>query len=230
MRRLLLLLVVVGGLAVVGDRVAAAYADRVVAAELQATAGLAAPPEVDVRGFPFLTQALRGEYRHVQVRATGVSAGEVELAELTATLSGVRAPLRDVLGGRLDAVRVEDVEARALLSYAALSRRSGDRQLTVTPAGEAVRVRGSVRVLGQDFAATTTSTVVLEGEDLVVTAQEVDVGNETAGRAVSRALGNRLDIRVPVGGLPYDLRLVGVAVDPDGVRLLATAQGVVLTR
>jgi hypothetical protein len=229
-RRLLLVLLVVGGVAVLGDRAAAAYAGRTVAAELQATAGLATAPEVDVRGFPFVAQALRGEYQQVDVRATGVPAGDVELAELTATLSGVRVPLRDVFGGRVGAVPVEDVEARALLSYDSLSRRSGDRALTVTPAGEAVQVRGSVRLLGKELAASTTSTVVLDGEDVVVTAQEVEVGNEAAGRAVSRALGNRLDLRVPVGGLPYDLRLVGVAVDPDGVRLLATAQDVVLTR
>ncbi len=228
MRRALPVVLVLLVLLVVADRVGALLAGRVVAGQLQSAASLAEQPEVDVRGVPFLTQALGGRYERVEVRATDVPAGGLTFAELTATLAGARAPLGDVLSGAVDEVPVDTVEAQVLLSYDALSRRSGDRQLTVSPAGDRVRVRGSVRVLGQTLAATAVSTVTVEGDALVVNAQEVDVGNEGANAALTRALRGRLDLRIPVSDLPYGLRLQSVAVQPDGVALRARARDAVL--
>lgn len=229
MRRLIPALVVLLLLVVVADRAGAAYAGRAVARELQAAAALPEQPGVDVRGVPFLTQAVVGRYQQVDLRARDVPAGEVVFRELDATLTGVRAPLDEVLGGTLTTVSVERVDGRVLLPYAALSQRSGGRQLTVTPAGDRVRVEGSVRVLGRTLTAAATSVVTLEGDDVVVTAQSFDVGNEVADRAITLALAGRLDLRMPTGDLPYGLQLDGLAVEPDGVRLSATARDVVVT-
>ncbi len=229
MGRLLPLALVLLVVLVVGDRLAAGFAARAVAAQLQSAAALAEPPEVAVGGVPFLTQAVRGRYDRLEVRAVRVPAGEVSFAELTATLSGVGVPLTDILSGTVDSVPVDVVDGRGLLSYDTLSRRSGDRDLTVTPVGNRLRVEGSVPVAGRRLAAAAVSSVTIEGNDLVVTAQSIEVGNSAADAVLSRALRGRLDLRVPIGRLPYGLQVTGVAVEPDGVAFRAGARDVVLT-
>lgn len=229
MRRTAYVLLVLLVLLAVVDRVGAVLAGRAVASQLQSAAGLAERPAVEVGGVPFLTQALRGRYQRLELRATGVPAGELTFAELTATLSGVRAPLSDVLSGTVREVRVDTVEARAVLSYDVLSRRSGDGQLTLTPVGDRLRVQGSVRVLGQTLTVTAISTVSVEGDELVVTAESFEVGAGIADAVLTRALRGRLDLRVSVGDLPYDLQVQSVAVEPAGVSLHATARDTVLT-
>ncbi|MBW3639591.1 MAG: DUF2993 domain-containing protein [Actinobacteria bacterium] len=229
MRRLLIFLIFLLVLAAVGDRVAAGFAARTVASKLQSAAGLPERPDVDIAGVPFLTQAVAGRYERVEVSADAVPAGELSFAELTATLTGVQVPLSDVRTGDVDEVPVDMVDAQILLAYDELSRRSGNRRLTVTSAGDRVRVTGSVQVLGRTVEATAISALTVEGEDLVVTAESFEVGNDAADAAVTRALRGRLDLRIPAGGLPYDLMLRGVEVEPGGVALRATARDVVLS-
>jgi hypothetical protein len=126
-------------------------------------------------------------------------------------------------------VPVEGVQARALVGYSELARRAGDRQLTVAPAGDRVRVTGSVEVLGRTISATAVSRVEVVEGDLVVTAEAYEVGNETADDLLTRALGDRLDLRIPVTGLPYGLQVSGAEIEPAGVVVLATASGTVLS-
>ena len=229
MRRALLALVFLAVLLVVADRSAAALGERALSRELQRTADLAQPPEVSVTGFPFLTQALRGRYDRVEVRAEDVPAGDTTLSGLDAVLSGVRVPLSDVLSDSVEQVPVQRLEARVLLSYDGLSRRSLDRELTVSPAGDRVRVTGSVQVLGRELEASAVSTVTLEDDEVVVSAESFEVGNETADRLLTRALRGRLDLNVPVGGLPYGLQVQSLGVTPDGIAARALAQDTVLT-
>ena len=228
MRRLTVVLLVLAVLVAVADRVGAVVAGRAVAAELQSSVALSASPEVEVRGIPFLTQALAGRYEDVRVRAVDVPAGEITVRELTAELSGVRAPLGEAVSGSLTEVKVERVDARALVSYDALSRRSGERQLTLSAEGDRLRVRGSVRVAGQTFAAEAVSQLALDGEVLVIKAEQVRVGDARVDRAIERALQGRLDLRVPLSGLPYGLSVTDVDVAPDGIRLTAAARDTVL--
>lgn len=230
MRRLLGVLLVLLVLAAIGDRAAAAFAANAIARELQSAAALPEPPEVSVGGLPFLTQALRGRYDRLELRAERVPAGEVTFAELTATLTGVRIPLGDILGDTVDAVPVDLVQGRGVLSYADLSRRSGNRGLRVTPAGDRLRVVGEVSVAGRRLSAAAVSTLTLEGSDLVVTAQSIDVGNEAADAVLTRALRGRLDLRVPLARLPYGLQITDVAVEPGGVTFQAVARDAVLSR
>ena len=217
-------------LLVVADRSAASYAGRALADELQRTGTLAATPSVDVGGFPFLLQAVRGRYDRIEVTAVGVPAGEVTLAQLDAVLTGVQVPLVDVVSGQVGAVPVGRVQARALLSYADLARRSGNRGLRVEPVGNMVRVTGSVVVFGRTLEASAVSRVVLEGTDVVVTATSYEVGNAVADAALTRALGDRLDFRVPLRGLPYGLVVDGVTVTAAGVVVSAGARDTVLSQ
>lgn len=231
MKRLVVFLVVLLALAAVGDRVGVSYAERTVAEQTQASAGLADLPDVSIEGFPFLTQALAGRYERVVVTSSDVPAGDVRLDRLDATFGGVRLPLSQALSGDVQRVPVERVEARALVAYGQLSQRSGDRQLTVAPADtpDRVRVTGSVQVLGRTLSAVAVSRLEVVDGAIVVTAEEFEVGNAAADELVTRALRGRMDLSIPVTGLPYGLRVTDVAVDPDGVVVRATATDTVLS-
>jgi hypothetical protein len=230
MKKVLVTVVVLLGLLLVADRVGAVVASRAVARQVQTSAGLAVQPDVSIGGFPFLTQALAGRYDAVEVRADRVPAGELTLTRLDATLTGVEVALSDALSGSVAEVPVGGVDARALVAYGELSRRSGERRLTVAPAGDRVRVTGSVEVLGQTLAAIAVSRVELVDGDLLLTAESYEVGNQTVDDLLRRALGERLDLRGPVEGLPYGLEVTDVRVEQAGVSVRAAAGPTVLSR
>lgn len=228
MRRTLIALALLAVVLLLADRAAAAYAGNALATELQRVGALRERPTVEVAGFPFLTQALGGRYERIEVAADDVPAGEIALSRFEAVLSGARVPLSDALGRDVDQVPVDLVEARVRLAYDVLSQRSGSRRLTVTPAGDRVRVVGSVEVLGRTLSAAAVSTVTVEGDEVVLTASSFEVGGSVASAALTRALRDRLDLRVPVRGLPYGLVVERVAVQPDGLVVTATARDTVL--
>ena len=228
MRKLLVALLVLALLLVVGDRVGATMAERAVAREL-AGSGLGGEPAVDIRGTPFLTQALAGRYDEVVVMAQDVPAGELRFSEFEATLRGLQVPLSQALSGDVASVPVDVLEARALVPYDELAQRSGAADVTVEPVGDRVRVTGRVEVLGRTLMAATLSRVELDGSDVVVTAESFDVGNQTLSAVLTRALTGKLDLRLPIEGLPYGLEPIALEVTPGGILVDASAADTVLT-
>ena len=229
MRRLLITLVVLALVLVVVDRAGAALASRAVASQVAATGEVSGDPSVSIKGFPFLTQALSGRYADIEVSGTGLVKDQ-GVSEFDAQLSGVHLPLAEALSGRVSAVPVDRVDATVLLPYAELERRLANRRLTLSAAGDLLRVTGSVTVLGRTLSASALSAVRVDGRAVVVTAQRFEVGSKPADKVLSAALGSRLDFRVTLGALPYGLVLQSVRVEPAGVRARATAESAVLTR
>ena len=72
----------------VADAPARASAERRVAADLQASAVFAAPPEVELAGWPFLWHAATGSYPSVAIRAAGVDVPVVALLPTPSPLDG----------------------------------------------------------------------------------------------------------------------------------------------
>lgn len=230
MRGLLYTLLSLAICAVAADRISLVLTQNAVAAQLQTSGGLSTRPDVSIRGVPFLTQAFAGEYDDVEVSAQDVTAGGGRLSKLDVTLRGVHVPLSDALSGSVEAVPVDALRATVLLSYADMARQLRDRRLTVAPAGDQVRVSGSVQVLGRTITASALSSVTLSGSSVVVTAKRFEVGNTVADRAVTAALAGRFDFVIRVGQLPYGLTMSSLAVRPEGVVATADATQTVLRR
>jgi hypothetical protein len=221
-RRLVTLLVVLSVLLVVADRVGVAVASRVVASKLRSSAQLKTDPSVNIRGFPFLTQAISGRYDDIDVSATDLARGGVRLSRLEVSLRGVRLTVSQALSGNVSAVPVEGITASVIVTYADIAKLGTLTGITVAPVGSHVRVTAHLTVLGQTVTATSDSTVRLEGRFIVITAQKVTVLGQSSGMFNS-ALAGRLDLRVPVGNLPYGLALTGVHVSSGGLVLSARA-------
>lgn len=226
---LLGVLVLLLGLAVVVDRLAAGAVDRVIATRLAEAGALTSGPQVHVEGFPFLTQAVRGRYDSISVTADGVQAGSLRVRSFTAQLHGVVVPLGQAISGSVTSVPVERIDATALLSWSDLSATLAGRGLSVSPGPNGlVRVTGRVTVLGRTLEASALSRATVSGREIVVTAERFEVGNSAADAVLSRALGSRLDFRLALGALPFGLRLTSLAPSADGVLLNARSDGAVL--
>lgn len=218
MRRLLTALVIVLVLLLAADRITVVVASRTVAARLRASAGLTQDPTVDITGFPFLTQAISGRYERVTVRAGALTRGGVRLSRLDVALSGARIPLSDALSGQVASVPVDGLLATAVVTYADVASVGKLAGVTVTPAGAGVKVTARLTVLGQSVTASTESTVRLDGRSIVITARKVTVLGQSSG-LLNSALAGRLDLRVPIGTLPYGLALTGVHATGEGLVL-----------
>lgn len=236
--RLILALLAVAGLLVLADRGADAYFEGRVAADLQAGQGLAELPDVDIRGFPFLTQSVAGRYDEVEVRAADVDLGNgLRARRLDAVLRGARVPLRSALGGGLAQVPADRVEARVLLAFDDLEERAApdaaeSLELSPGPADDQVRVEAVVTVLGRELTLVSDGRVAADGQQVRVTTEEVIVlGDDEEGSAqsvVDALTGGDLDLAVEVGQLPFGLVLRDVQVTPEGVVAVAGDDDVVL--
>jgi hypothetical protein len=227
MRALVAVVLLLGVLFVIADRIGVAVAEDQVADRIAEQAGLPGPPEVDIVGFPFLTQALSGRYDEVRIALTATDLGQPEGTDADVALRGVAVPLSDVLGGSVQQVPVERVDGTATLSYALLSAQlGGDTRLE--RAWDGLRITRTVELLGQQVPLTASGNVTLDGSDLVVDVQGAEgAGVDLPGVVVDQA-SDLLDLRYSVPALPFGLQLTDVRPADDGVVVDVAATGTVL--
>jgi LmeA-like phospholipid-binding len=204
------------GLAMLTDRVAVGIVEDRVAQELAAQGGLQGTPEVQIAGFPFLTQALAGRYDDVRISLSADQLGQPEGTRADVALRGVHVPLSTVLSGSVQQVPIDRIEGTATLSYDLLSAELGG-DTTLRREGNGLRITKTVELLRQRIPLTAAGTVSLDGNELIV-----DVENATgAGVDVPRFLVDQvadlLDLRYAVEALPFGLRLTSVTPADDGV-------------
>lgn len=228
LRALLVVLVLVGLLAAGVDRILVLVAeDRIAAVAAQQT-GLPEEPDVSIEGYPFLTQALGGEYDSVRIGIDVAAAGLPPGARADIRLQGVQAPLRDVLSGSLEALPVDRLTGTAVFPFDYIGEQLDGA--AVTRDGSGIRVETSIDVLGQDFpfAATAGLTLVDNGVLLDVTDVSglgVDVPDEVV-RAVEALIG----VTIPVPELPLGLGFSDLAVTDAGVEVSGEGADIVLER
>ena len=227
MKGLVVTIVVLLALAVAADRIAVGIAEDRVAEQLASQGGLAGTPSVDITGFPFLTQAVAGDYEDVRIALTADDLGQPEGTHADVALHGVHVPLSSVLSGSVSEVPVDRVDGTATLSYELLSAQLGG-DTTLRREGDGLRITKTVEVLGQTLPLTATGTVTLDGNDLVVDVDEASgAGVDVPDFLVARVSG-LLDIRYKIPALPFGLRLTSVEPGRDGVVVTVEARETLL--
>lgn len=230
MRKLLVGLLVLVVLLVVGDRVAAAYANRRLASQVRTELALEQNPTVRVSGIPFLTQALGGNYEDVRVQIDDYDSGPLTDIRIDARLQGVRAPLGDVVNGRLTSVPVDRITGDLTISYDSLARASGIQGLRITKEGEALRVTGSITVLGRQVDAVAVGRVEVQGNDLNIVAERASVEGVELPQVAINAANEALTFAVSPRDLPLALEITNVRTEQDAVVVSARSDRAVLTR
>ncbi|MEV4948219.1 DUF2993 domain-containing protein [Streptomyces sp. NPDC053755] len=224
LRVLLIVAVVLGGLFVGLDRLAVNYAESEAADRVRLGPGRAGSTEVDIKGFPFLTQLMDKRLDEVDVKLTGVEATagsrRIRISEMTAALHDV------TVNGDYSSARAGSATGTALISYADLTAAS-DRDVTVAYGGNGkVKVTGGIEILGRTVTRSVISTVTVTGGDTIrVRADEVP-GEGIPG--VEGLVRERTDFDRRIGGLPAGMKLEKVEAREDGVAIAVTGKDVVL--
>lgn len=225
LKRLLIVVAVLLGLAVVADRYLASAAGDAAGGQVRRSAHTPQKPDVTFSGFPFVTQAVSGRFRRVDVVAKNVPASGLTFTRIDARFSGVKIKFGKALSGELDAVATERAAATARLSYGDLNtylRRRGS--LTVSVEGGALSVAGQVRVKGALISGKGKAAITLRPGSIVLQATSA-----TANGVVLPAGAVRLlSVTVPTDGLPFGMVLQSVDIEADALVLRGTAAGIVI--
>ncbi|MFH0521688.1 DUF2993 domain-containing protein [Streptomyces sp. M41] len=182
-------LVVLAAFLTLADRWALLYAERRAADTLKDRLHLTAAPEVEIAGFPFLTQLADERLDSVKVTVPDVAADRVSLAQVTATAKDVRLDTDGPVSVR--GADVPHLEGDVLLSFADLNRELGASQVTFTGEGRnRVRARGTLPVAGHDLRLRAEASIVREGERGIAThiaGMRLEIGDLATYRPGARA-------------------------------------------
>lgn len=189
-RKVIAGLVLLVAVAVVVDFVAAAYSEYRVSRSLRAGAELSADPEVIFHGFPFVAQALRGDYRTVEIRARAVRPDIPGEIRVEATLEGVHLSPRDLIDGRVRSVSVDRVSGRMRIEPVELGRlfKIPDLQVASRPADKSDGTGGS----GGSGMTTTTNGLILTGT--IPAGPDIATANKVSVQADLRLDGDQISI------------------------------------
>lgn len=231
LRTLLIVIVILGGIFVVVDRVAVNFAEGEAADRLKATENLASTPDVSINGFPFLTQLAGGTLDEVEVgihdyeAGTGDGAERIRIADLRADMRGV-----DFSTDFSSAV-ADSATGTATLAYDDLLKTAGGAEPGRVAPGVTARIVGlsdggngkikvelEATVLGAELpepVAVLSSVTVVDGDTVRVKADAVPAfgGVEIVESSVRRVT----DFEQRIDGLPGGIRLDKVEAAEDGV-------------
>lgn len=231
-RRVLISLVVVLALLVVLDRVGAHVLAGQIATRAQRTEGLSEKPDVSIDGFPFLTQVISGRYHDVKVHVRGFQRDGPRVEAVDADLKGVHVPLGDGIRGQVHQVPVDRVSSRVHITFDDLNTylASQNNAARVTGDGGTLRISGPVTFLGTSYPVAGNANIGVSGDSVTLTPAAV---SQAVGAllppSLRQAAIDRLTLRFPVQGLPFNLHLQSARVDGDGMTFTAGGTSVILT-
>ncbi|MFE1752093.1 LmeA family phospholipid-binding protein [Streptomyces anandii] len=217
LRVLLIVVVILGVLFVVVDRVAVHFAEGQAADKLRTTENLAGTPDVSIKGFPFLTQVASGELDDVEVgikdyeASTGKGAQRIRIDDLKADMKGV------AFSGDYSSATASDATGTATIAYDELLKAVKDDPVDL-PLG----VTGKVTALAYGGNGKIRATVEVAGIRLPVLGTATVQGDTVKVHAdgIPKFANRALDVsEVKIGELPGGIRLDTVRAAQDGVEI-----------
>lgn len=214
-----LVLVVVA--AVVVDRVGAAAAERLAREKVEQRLDLTGTPEIDVHGFPFLTQVLAGSLDDVTGHAEGLTVDGTTLTDVDASAQGVSTS---------EPYAVQHVELSATLTTQTLQDLVRERTgVDVTVAVEGDQLVATGTVLGLPLGARLTphaqdGQLRVDVTDVQLAGASIALGSLPGGAGAALS-----DLTIPLDGLPEGVTVTDAHVVAQGVRVTATGTDVLLT-
>lgn len=235
---LLVLLVLLAGVFVVADRVAADVAERAIANQVRQEMAKqeirSSSPEVGVGGFPFLTQVFAGRYESISILlrdVQGPAQGRtVRVPELEVQARNVTATIQTLRSGQGEVV-AESVTGTATISYGTVAAFIDQEGLTLVERDGKLAVTAPLDVLGQRVTVRGTADLTIDDNQVAIRFAELTAdglpANPTA-QALVNAYAQQISVRVPLPTLPYGLEIQEVRALPEGLAVTASAQDVPL--
>lgn len=222
---LLITLVVLVGLVVAADRIGVLVAEKEIAKNVQSQYDLDHRPDVTIHGFPFLTQALGGHYKHIDIGLGDLDRDNVQLYDTKVELRGVNAALSDVANGDSSKITADSATSVATVPYEVVNRYA-PKGVKVSNSGSKLLVKGRISVLGIGSDVTATVKVRPDGRTIRATPEEIDAGGADVPSSVARRF---FSFTVPVTVLPVGTRVSDIQVKDNGLRISMVADDVSLT-
>ncbi|WP_156727482.1 LmeA family phospholipid-binding protein [Streptomyces apocyni] len=241
LRIILIITVVLGGLFVAADRLAVGFAEDKAADRLRTSEGLAQTPDVSIKGFPFLTQVMSGEFDEVRIGIDGLEASnegeKVRIEELKATMHDV------AFSNNYSSATASRATGSARISYAELLKAAEVEPVQVMPGVTAkvtglsdggdgkikveIEVTGTMPGTGQKFTtpAEVLSSVIVDGGNTVKVRADT-MPRLTALPIADAKLREITDFEQKVDGLPSGIGLEKVEAVADGVAISVTGSQV----
>src|SRR5579875_27125 len=216
MRKFLIVLLGLVVLLIIVDRAGLFIAEREIGTRVQSAYDLPSRPHVTIQGIPFLTQVVSGNYQEIDVSISSATVGGVQLHDVDAKFTGVKASLSLLLGQDSGSVTATDASGTAVLPFAEVQQRL-PRGVRIGPDGRDLTVAGS----SPYGVIKGTARLGVSGSGITVTPQQLTVAGLSAG-----ALASKFTFTIPVGTLPMHLSVTGVQVTKGGVLVDATAHNV----
>jgi hypothetical protein len=199
-----------------GDRYAVRRAEQQVAAELQPQLGTPQPPQVDIEGFPFLTQIASGSVGKVHVVADQL--GETTQAPLI--LAHADLVMTDVATNDwFKTMKVARTEGPALIDYAKVSSVAG-APLTYGGDGRVEIVVKTV-VLRREVDAVISGSPRLNAKEQTMTLSDarIAVAGVNLPDFTAQALLAALFKPIPLKGMPLGLTVTHIVAAEDGMHV-----------
>ncbi|MEW2301151.1 DUF2993 domain-containing protein [Streptomyces sp. NPDC006655] len=238
LRILLTVVVVIGILFVIVDRVAVHFAEGEAAGKLKTTENLASDPDVSIKGFPFLTQVASGTLDDVQVgikdydATTGTAGKTIRIEDLNADMKDV------TFTGDYSSATARTATGSALISYSELLK-NVDTHPTDLGLGFTGRVvglgdggNGKIKVtldltvpgINAHQKVPVLSTVTVKDNSVQVHADNLP---KLAGiTLVENRFRQASDFQQAIDQLPGGVRLDKVEAVPDGVKIAVQGSNV----
>jgi hypothetical protein len=207
-------LIVVLILLTIVDRVALAVAENQFANQAVQN-GLPVKPSVTIEGFPFLTQLIARDFHKVDISASNVPAGPVNITSIKATLTGMH------LNSSFNAATVDHLTASAFVSFADLAGGGGGNGISMSAAGpDKVKITAGVGPLSDTEVAKISQT----GPN------QITIQVQNGSSPLSGLLNSFGSFSFSIPKLPASVHITGFAVTSQGLTLAAAADHAVLTK
>ena len=196
------------------DRVALAVAENQFANQAVQN-GLPVKPSVTIEGFPFLTQLIARDFHKVNISASNVPAGPVNITSIKATLTGMH------LNSSFNAATVDHLTATAFVSFSDLAGGGGGTGISMSAAGpDTVKITASVGPLSDTEIAKISQT----GPN------RISIRVQNSSSPLSGLLNSFGSFSFSIPKLPASVHITGFAVTPQGLTLAAAADHAILTK
>lgn len=225
MRKVLLVLLILAAVVLVAaDRLGVRVAEDKIGEQVAAQYNLQQQPDVTIHGIPFLTQAIGGEYKHIEVSIGDWTEQGVTVTGVKVDMRGVDAPLSEVRKGSAANITARTATASAIVPYDVIQKEAPKEVKRIGPKGDDLSVDLTGTFLGVRFDGTAVVQVKPTAKGIAVT--PVSVGSDGASQIPLALVKRQLTWVVPVADLPVGSRISKIEPTPDGLRVAATAENV----
>ncbi|MEO6088735.1 MAG: DUF2993 domain-containing protein [Umezawaea sp.] len=246
-RKWIIALLVLVALFVGADFALAAAGEYQVAQKMRTKLQLTEDPSVRINGFPFITQALSGDYRDIEISATGVPVkDQLRDLEVQANLLHTRIELSNLLAGNTKGAKIDRVQGRVKIKANDLNRlvnqvtpftdmaiepdtRAGkpDEATAANRTTAAVKLTGNTTLASRKIALTAYGTVTLVGGQVELGINELKIDDVSLEPFIAQ-LKQALSIKIDPGALPFTVTPTAVQVESGAFTVEGTVDNIPL--